>query len=106
MTWYLILIAGIAILFYAAFPAIGAFLVRSQWRLFRNRVTAASRYPTASPLATGRERSASVGYFRFFGSLEAIQGDDTDLDLKRSIFRGCGPARGTRLPDSRRRGKR
>ena len=74
MTWYLVLIAGIATLFYAAFPAIGAFLVRSQWRVFRNRVTAVSRYPTASALATGRERTATTGLFRFFGSLEAIQG--------------------------------
>jgi len=96
MTWYLILIAGIAILFYAAFPAIGAFLVRSQWRVFRKRVTAASRFPTASPLATGRERSASVGYFRFFGSLEAIQGDDR-IWISNGRFSVAADLRGVRV---------
>ena len=96
MTWYLILIAGITILFYAAFPAIGAFLVRSQWRMFRNRVTAASRYPTASPLATGRERSASIGYFRFFGSLEAIQGDDR-IWISNGRFSVAADLRGVRV---------
>ena len=96
MTWYLILIAGIAILFYAAFPAMGAFLVRSQWRMFRNRVTAASRYPTASPTTTGRERSASVGYFRFFGSLEAIQGDDR-IWISNGRFSVAADLRGVRV---------
>jgi hypothetical protein len=96
MTWYLILIAGIAILFYAAFPAIGAFLVRSQWRMFRSRVTAASRYPTASPLATGRERSATVGFFRFFGSLEAIQGDDR-IWISNGRFSVAADLRGVRV---------
>jgi hypothetical protein len=76
MSWYLVLILGIATLFYAAFPAIGAFMVRAQWRTFRRIVTAASRYPTATPSTAGRERAASGGLFRFFGTLEAIQGDD------------------------------
>lgn len=96
MTWYLVLIAAIAILFYAAFPAIGAFLVRSQWRVFRNRVTAVSRYPTASALATGRERTASTGLFRFFGSLEAIQGDDR-IWISNGRFSVAADLRGVRV---------
>jgi hypothetical protein len=96
MTWYLVLIAGIATLFYAAFPAIGAFLVRSQWRVFRNRVTAVSRYPTASALATGRERTASTGLFRFFGSLEAIQGDDR-IWISNGRFSVAADLRGVRV---------
>ncbi|MGA2478931.1 MAG: hypothetical protein ABSG63_09305 [Spirochaetia bacterium] len=76
MIWYLVLIIGIAALFYTAFPAIGAFIVRAQWRTFRRTVIEVSRYPTAGPAAIGRERSAAVGKCRFFGTLEAIQGDD------------------------------
>ncbi len=76
MLWYLALILAIAILFYLAIPGIGAFLVREQWRLFRKRITEVSRYPMLNPRAPGRERNAFIGYFRFFGTLEAIQGDD------------------------------
>src|SRR5512140_1749971 len=76
MIWYLVLIIGIAALFYTAFPAIGAFIARAQWRMFRRRVVEVSRYPTAGPAAIGRERSAAAGKCRFFGTLEAIQGDD------------------------------
>ena len=44
--------------------------------MFRRTVIEVSRYPTAGPAAMGRERSAAVGKCRFFGTLEAIQGDD------------------------------
>ncbi len=63
-------------LFYAGLPALGAFLARDQWRRFRMTVMRVSRYPTATPGVVGREPSAPVGYYRFFGTLEAIQGDD------------------------------
>ena len=76
MAGHLLLIIGIAVLFYAGLPALGAFLARGQWRRFRRTVTCVSRYPTATPGVVGRERSAPVGYYRFFGTLEAIQGDD------------------------------
>jgi hypothetical protein len=76
MARHLILVIGIAVLFYAALPALGAFLARGQWRRFRRTVTMVSHYPTAVPGAVGREGSAPVGYYRFFGTLEAIQGDD------------------------------
>jgi hypothetical protein len=96
MSWYLALIVGIATLFYAAFPAIGAFLVRGQWRTFRRIVTAASRYPTATPSAVGRERAAVVGLFRFFGTLEAIQGDDR-IWITNGRFSVAADLRGVRV---------
>ena len=76
MAGHLLLVIGIAVLFYAVLPALGAFLARDQWRRFRRTVTLVSHYPTATPAVVGRERSAPVGYYRFFGTLEAIQGDD------------------------------
>jgi hypothetical protein len=76
MTGHLLLVIGIAVTFYAALPALGAFLSRGRWRRFRKTVTSASRFPTASPGVVGRQRSAPAGQFRFFGTLEAIQGDD------------------------------
>jgi hypothetical protein len=76
MTWQLILILSIAFVFYATLPAVGAFLARGQWRRFRHMVTEASHYPRATPAAVGRERSGPLGSYRFFGSLEAIQGND------------------------------
>ncbi len=73
---YIALIAVVAALFYLAVPGIGAFLVRAQWRTFRKTILEVSRYPMLNPRGVGRERNAFVGYFRFFGTLEAIQGDD------------------------------
>lgn len=76
MTAHLLLIAAVAALFYALIPAVGAVAARAQWRKFRAVMTEASRYPTASPSWVGRERDAVLGRFRFFGTLEAIQGND------------------------------
>ena len=76
MAGHFILVISIAVLFYAVVPAFGAFLARGQWRRFRATVTAVSHYPTATPGVVGREHAAPAGYFRFFGTLEAIQGDD------------------------------
>jgi len=76
MARHLLLVICIAVLFYAGLPALGAFLARGQWRRFRRTVTAVSHYPTATAAAVDRERSAPCGHYRFFGTLEAIQGDD------------------------------
>ena len=76
MAGHFILVISIAVLFYAVVPAFGAFLARGQWRRFRATVTAVSHYPTATPGVVGREHAAPAGYYRFFGTLEAIQGDD------------------------------
>ena len=76
MSWPFIIILAITALFYAAFPGIGGLVARGQWRVFRRSLITASGYPTASPPAVGREHRAFVGCFRFFGTLEAIQGED------------------------------
>ncbi len=76
MAGHFILVISIAVLFYAVVPAFGAFIARGQWRRFRKTVTAVSHYPTAAPGVLGREHAAPAGYYRFFGTLEAIQGDD------------------------------
>jgi len=107
MSGYLALIIGIAVLFYAGLPAIGAFLVRAQWRTFRRIVTDASRYPTATATAIGRERAASVGLFRFFGTLEAIQGDDR-IWITNGKFSVAADLRGVRvylIPESEEDGR-
>jgi len=76
MAGHFILVITIAVLFYAVVPAFGAFLARGQWRRFRRTVTTVSHYPTATPGVVSREHAAPAGYYRFFGTLEAIQGDD------------------------------
>jgi hypothetical protein len=76
MTAHLLLVIAAAALFYVAVPAVGAYAARGQWRRFRAAMTEASRYPSATPARAGRERGAPVARCRFFGTLEAIQGDD------------------------------
>jgi len=76
MVGTVLLVFGIAFLFYAVLPAVGAVFARTRWRTFRATVTRASHYPTASPAVIGSPRSQPLGRFRFFGTLEAIQGDD------------------------------
>lgn len=73
---YLLLVVAIAAVFYAAVPGVGAFYVRSRWRKFRRRIIRGSLFPIAEyrHLASGPD--GSRGNFRFFGNLEAIEGDD------------------------------
>lgn len=72
----LLLVLGIALVFYVAVPGIGAFLARGQWRRFRRTMLAVSRCPTANPARIARDRTGLLGSYRFFGTLEAIQGDE------------------------------
>jgi hypothetical protein len=76
LVWSLLSVLGIAILFYLAVPGVGAFLARAQWRRFRRRLLAVSLFPTANPARMPREKASLLGEFRFFGTLEAIQGDE------------------------------
>jgi hypothetical protein len=77
----LVLVAGAALLFFLLLPGIGAFLARARWRTFRGALRAVSRWPSvdarheAPPPGPG-EPDGFAGYHRFFGSLEALQGDD------------------------------
>jgi hypothetical protein len=76
MLLHLLLIFATAALFYLAVPGIGAFVVRAQWRTFRTTINEISRFPTLNPRVLGRRKDGFIGCFRFFGTLEAMQGDD------------------------------
>jgi hypothetical protein len=76
MIWYLALIVVVAAVFSLGIPGMGAFVVRAQWRDFRNRILAVSRWSTLDPHALARQRGPYAGTYRFFGTLEAIQGED------------------------------
>ncbi len=76
MFWYIALVFAVAIFFYLALPGLGAFIVRGEWQLFRRTLGEISRYPMAGMRAIGRAKNGFIGYFRFFGALESIQGND------------------------------
>jgi hypothetical protein len=68
-----------AIVFYLLVPIAGAFLLRSQWRSFRARVSILASVPRLryrDLAAARREGRARVGSFRLHGSIEAIEGSD------------------------------
>jgi len=96
MSWYFALILGIVAVFYAALPAVGAFVARAQWRRFRKTVVAASRYPTATPASVGKAHVSAGGLCRFFGTLEAIQGDDR-IWITNGRFSVAADLRGVRV---------
>jgi hypothetical protein len=75
---YFALILLAASVFFLLIPGIGAFLTRARWRRFRRLVQESSRYPFARPeaLDASTGEGGSLGWYRFFGSLEAIQGND------------------------------
>jgi hypothetical protein len=80
----LVPVAGVALLFFLLLPGVGAFLARARWRTFRRTLLAVSRWPSAdarrdsAPGAAppGAAPDGFIGWHRFFGSLEALQGDD------------------------------
>ncbi len=72
----LILVLALAVVFYGLIPGFGAFYVRRRWREFRRRIISASLYPLAEYRSLRRTEHGFVGNLRFFGGLEATQGDD------------------------------
>jgi hypothetical protein len=68
----------LASIFYLALPAVGAFSVRSQWRAFRKLMSGLSLTPFASYAAVAGVSSPEgrIGTFRFFGGIEAIEGEN------------------------------
>lgn len=97
-----------AMLFYLLIPIAGAFMLRNQWRRFRERVILLTRSRTLryGDLATAeREGRATVGRFRLYGTIEAIEGLDRIwvrgkdvsalVDLSRAPLYVASPA----LPD-------
>ncbi len=73
---YLLIILAVAVVFYAAIPGAGAFYVRSRWRRFRRRIIHSSLFPIADYRQLQVPRDGFIGTFRFFGGLEAIQGEN------------------------------
>ncbi len=76
---FLILLFSFISVFFLLIPGLGAFFVRSRWRKFRAALIASSHFPriTYADLRGGEVSEAeSLGKFRFFGVLEAIQDDD------------------------------
>lgn len=74
--WRYLIIASFCAVFYLLIPGLGAFHVRTRWRTFRKQIIDSSFLPriTYNRLFHGDE--GYLGAFRFFGSLEAMQGDD------------------------------
>lgn len=69
----------VAFLFFGAIPGIGAFTVRARWRRFRSRMLESSlrpfvQYKDLSRLAGALPDDGSLGSFRAFGAMEAMQG--------------------------------
>ena len=71
----IILVFAVAFLFFGLIPGIGAFFVRSRWRLFRRRVAESSLYPFLNYSDLSRTGDF-LGRYRVFGHLEAIQGEN------------------------------
>jgi hypothetical protein len=70
---------GAALVFYLLIPIVGAFMLRSQWRRFRERVLRLSREPRLRYRHLARaqdEGQAEVGRFRLHGTIDAIEGTD------------------------------
>jgi hypothetical protein len=68
-----------AFVFYLLIPIVGAFVLRSQWRRFRERVTLLGLAPHLryrDLAAAMREGRTEVGLFRLHGTIEAIEGTD------------------------------
>lgn len=72
----IILVLVVAFLFFGLIPGMGAFFVRSRWRLFRRRIAESSLYPFLDYSDLSR-KGDFLGRYRLFGHLEAIQGDNS-----------------------------
>lgn len=72
----LTLVLTMGAFFFLFIPGMGAFYARSRWRRFRRRMIDSSLLPIAGYREITETESGRLGYFRFLGHLEAIQGDD------------------------------
>ncbi|WP_319558796.1 hypothetical protein [Marispirochaeta sp.] len=71
----LLLIAGIVLLGYVVLPLSGGVRVRRQWRRFREAIYKSMEYPIID-YPTVRTEAPQGESFRFFGQIEAVQGDE------------------------------
>jgi hypothetical protein len=76
MRHYMIVILPV-VMFYVAIPGLGALLIRHRWRKFRRMLVFSASYTRLGYSDTrvlSDEDDGYLGRYRFFGSLEAIQG--------------------------------
>ena len=71
----LVLIVGIVLLGYVILPLFGGFRVRRQWRKFRDAVYQSMEYPIIN-YPTVRTEAITGESYRFFGQIEAVQGEE------------------------------
>ncbi|MBN1412247.1 MAG: hypothetical protein JW969_15485 [Spirochaetales bacterium] len=69
-------ILSVAFIFFLFIPGIGANIVRIRWKRFRNRLVESSLYPIVDYSNIAGPSAVVKGIFRFFGTLEAIQGEN------------------------------
>ncbi len=72
---HLFFISAIAVVFYFLVPGIGAFAVRHQWRNFRKRMISSVSSPLLNYARLHTEAPIPGETYRFFGSLQALQGE-------------------------------
>ncbi len=75
--WGYLVIASVWVLFYLFIPGLGAFHVRKRWRTFRRRISDSTLLRRITYNTLVKSDDGYLGDYRFFGSLEAMQGDDT-----------------------------
>jgi hypothetical protein len=75
--WSHLSIFAVCAVFYLLIPGLGAFQVRNQWRVFRKRIADSALLPQVRYSRLARHGDGFQGVYRFFGNLEAIQGNDT-----------------------------
>ncbi len=73
---YSVLVFFIAFVFFGIIPGVGAFIARSGWRKFRRRIIELSLKPFISYSDISGSEDGIVGEYRFFGTIEAIQGNN------------------------------
>jgi hypothetical protein len=73
---YALLVLVVGLVFFAAVPGTGAFVVRARWRGFRGRISASSLLPFIEYSHLAAAGGESPNRYRFLGTLEAIQGED------------------------------
>ncbi len=85
---HLIFIILLSVLFYLIIPGIGAFIVRKKWRNFRKTIISSVSYPILDYKAVNSGISGKGDQFRFFGALQALQGEtgiwlsDDDISIR------------------------
>ncbi len=72
---HLFFIITAAVVFYLLIPGIGAFAVRRHWRSFRKELMSSVSSPLLTYARLNTEAPETKGTYRFFGSLQAMEGD-------------------------------